>query len=190
MLNTSIAKNFDKSVAHMSSKSSVNTLSSSERSEDGKTGSFAFLTNASDFLRDEELSEEMFGPASLQVIAENEEDLYKIAEKLPGQITASVWGNDEDLSAYKNLVSYLQLKAGRIIINGVPTGVEVSPAMNHGGPYPATTDSKFTSVGTQSIYRFTRPMCFQNFPEQLLPAELRDENDLGIWRMVDGKMTH
>jgi alpha-ketoglutaric semialdehyde dehydrogenase len=190
MLNTSIAKNFDKSVAHMSSKSSVNTLSSSERSEDGKTGSFAFLTNASDFLRDEELSEEMFGPASLQVIAENEEDLYKIAEKLPGQITASVWGNDEDLSTYKNLVSYLQLKAGRIIINGVPTGVEVSPAMNHGGPYPATTDSKFTSVGTQSIYRFTRPMCFQNFPEQLLPAELRDENDLGIWRMVDGKMTH
>jgi NADP-dependent aldehyde dehydrogenase len=76
-----------------------------------------------------------------------------------------------------------------MVINGVPTGVEVTHAMNHGGPYPATTDSKFTSVGTQSIYRFTRPVCYQNFPQEQLPEELKDTNKLNIWRMINGELT-
>ena len=98
--------------------------------------------------------------------------MMKIAASLQGQLTATVWGTDNDLKSNIELVRLLELKAGRLIINGVPTGEEVTAAMNHGGPYPATTDSKFTSVGTQAIYRFTRPVCYQNFPEFLLPDEL------------------
>lgn len=189
MLNNAIAENFQKSAQRASEKSGVNTVTSNKKASVGQGAAYVFETTVSNFLNTDELQEEMFGPASVHVIAEQPGDLLRIAEELPGQLTASVWGTDDDLQEYKDLINYLQLKAGRIIINGVPTGVEVSPAMNHGGPYPATTDSKFTSVGTQSIYRFTRPVCFQNYPQQLLPAELRDENELGIWRMVNGSFT-
>ena len=83
----------------------------------------------------------------------------------------------------------LERKAGRLIVNGYPTGVEVCHAMVHGGPYPATSESRMTSVGTQAIYRFARPVCYQDFPQAALPDELKDENPLGIWRLVDGQFT-
>ncbi len=123
------------------------------------------------------------------MVAENKEQLIQIAERIPGQLTASVWANENDVAGFKNLFDILEEKAGRLMINNAPTGVEVTHAMIHGGPYPATTDSRTTSVGSQAIYRFTRPVCFQNFPKQLLPAELQNDNPLGIWRKVDGEMT-
>jgi NADP-dependent aldehyde dehydrogenase len=87
------------------------------------------------------------------------------------------------------LIATLERKAGRLIVNGYPTGVEVCHAMIHGGPYPATSDSRTTSVGSLAIYRFARPVCYQDFPQLALPDELKDENPLGIWRMVDGQFT-
>ena len=112
-----------------------------------------------------------------------------VARGLDGQLTATIHGTSADLAEYASLVSILEDKAGRLIVNGFPTGVEVCPSMQHGGPYPATTDSKTTSVGTAAIYRFARPVAYQNFPQSSLPVELRDANPRGIWRLVDGAMT-
>jgi NADP-dependent aldehyde dehydrogenase len=112
-----------------------------------------------------------------------------IALRLDGQLTATIHGTPGDLAEYASLISILSDKAGRLIVNGFPTGVEVCPSMQHGGPYPATTDSKTTSVGTAAIHRFARPVAYQNFPQSLLPVELQDANPRGIWRLVDGGMT-
>ena len=101
--------------------------------------------------------------------------------------TATILGTDEDLAQHRELVWLLEQKAGRLIFNGVPTGVEVAHAMVHGGPYPATSDSRFTSVGSLAIFRWARPVCFQNFPQALLPEELQDANPLGIRRLREGK---
>jgi NADP-dependent aldehyde dehydrogenase len=108
---------------------------------------------------------------------------------LDGHLTAAIHGTEEDLREAADLVAILEQKVGRIIFNGYPTGVEVSDAMVHGGPYPATSDARFTSVGTQAILRFARPVCFQNFPDEALPCELQRANPLGIWRRRDGQLT-
>ena len=136
------------------------------------------------------MHEEIFGPSSIHVTAGDKEELMKIAESLPGQLTITIWGTENDISNHSDLINYLELKAGRIIINGVPTGVEVTHAMMHGGPYPATTDSKFTSVGTTSIYRFTRPICYQNFNDKFLPDALQNNNPLSIIRMLNGEYSN
>jgi len=147
---------------------------------------YMFHTTADNFLSNGNLVHEVFGPASIHVTAATKEELFKIARKLPGQLTISIWGTEEDLSENTALVQELELKAGRIIFNNVPTGVEVTHAMVHGGPYPATTDSRSTSVGTTAIYRFTRAVCYQNSPQELLPDALKNENPLHIWRQVNG----
>ena len=107
----------------------------------------------------------------------------RVARQLDGQLTATIHGTPADLEEYASLVSILEHKAGRLIVNGFPTGVEVCPSMQHGGPYPATTDSRSTSVGTAAINRFARPVAYQNFPPSLLPPELQDANPRGIWRL-------
>ncbi len=150
---------------------------------------FMFTTSAQTFIANKDLHEEVFGPTSLHVTAKNKDELMKIAESLHGQLTITIWGTENDIANYHELINYLELKTGRLIINGVPTGVEVTHAMMHGGPYPATTDSKFTSVGTTAIYRFTRPVCYQNFSDTFLPAELKNENLLDIVRMINGEYT-
>jgi NADP-dependent aldehyde dehydrogenase len=109
------------------------------------------------------------------------------AEKLEGQLTATVHGTPDELPNYGDLLKILQMKAGRLVCNGFPTGVEVCHAMNHGGPYPATADGRSTSVGTRAIERFTRPVCYQNFPDTALPDALKESNPLGLFRLVDGK---
>lgn len=147
-----------------------------------------FVTNADEFLNDDNLQEEVFGPSSLFVETGDKAALYNIATHLQGQLTATIWGTDEDLQEYSDLIRILEDKAGRLLVNGVPTGVEVTAAMVHGGPYPATTDSRTTSVGTDAIYRFTRPVCYQNFPQFLLPDALKDANPLGITRMKNGQI--
>jgi NADP-dependent aldehyde dehydrogenase len=132
------------------------------------------------------LADEIFGPNTL-VVTGDKEDIKLIARGLDGHLTATVLGDEEDLSANRELIAILEQKAGRIIFNGFPTGVEVTHAMVHGGPYPSTSDPRFTSVGSLAIYRFARPVCFQNFPQAMLPYELQDGNPLGISRLRDGK---
>jgi len=144
-------------------------------------------TSAQEFFTSRIFENEVFGPSTLMVTAEKRSELFKIAENLQGHLTVTIWANEADLDKYADLIDILERKAGRLIINGFPTGVEVCPAMAHGGPFPATTDSRSTSVGTAAIFRFTRPVCYQNFPDSLLPDELKNNNPLNIRRMVDGK---
>lgn len=146
-----------------------------------------FTAKLEEFLAKPELADEIFGPDSLLVQCDGTEDYLKAARALDGHLTATILGDEEDLADNRELVQILEEKAGRLIFNAFPTGVEVCHAMVHGGPYPSTSDSRFTSVGTLAIYRFARPVCFQGFPHAMLPAELQDGNPLGIRRLVDGK---
>lgn len=134
-----------------------------------------------------ELADEIFGPDTLLVQCDSTADYIRAAQALDGHLTATILGDAEDLAANRELIRILEQKAGRLIFNGFPTGVEVGHAMVHGGPYPATSDSRFTSVGSLAIYRFARPVCFQGFPEAALPQELQDANPMGIRRLRDGK---
>ena len=145
--------------------------------------------DAARFLADRELREEIFGPVSIVVVANGAADLERVAEALSGQLTATIHGTADELREHSRLVDILQRKVGRLLFNGFPTGVEVGHAIHHGGPYPASSDSRSTSVGTASITRFARPVCFQNFPEESLPAALGGRNVLGIWRLVNGELT-
>jgi NADP-dependent aldehyde dehydrogenase len=131
-------------------------------------------------------SDEIFGPNAL-LISSDEIDMKLIARSFSGHLTATIFGDEDDLAANRELLDILEQKAGRLIFNGFPTGVEVSHAMVHGGPYPSTSDPRFTSVGSLAIYRFARPVCFQNFPQSQLPPELQDANPLGIRRLRDGR---
>jgi 2,5-dioxopentanoate dehydrogenase len=147
------------------------------------------LTDATRFLAEPELQEEVFGPASVLVAATSTDELEQVAAALEGQLTATIHGTEEELRQHSRLVEILERKVGRLIFNGLPTGVEVGHAMQHGGPYPASTDPRSTSVGSAAIFRFARPVCFQDFPQEVLPPALRDRNELGIWRLVDGELT-
>ena len=142
------------------------------------------------FLNNPTLHHEVFGPFSIVVQCESEQQLETIISNLEGQLTGTVISDDKEIVSYSNIVSALQNSVGRIIFNGVPTGVEVCPSMLHGGPYPASTDSRFTAVGVDSIKRFVRPFSFQDWPNNLLPDELKNENPLGISRLVNNKKTN
>jgi NADP-dependent aldehyde dehydrogenase len=148
-----------------------------------------FATGAQTFMRHPELGEELFGPSTVIVRCGSRDEMEAVARRLDGQLTATIHGTPADLADYASLISILADKAGRLIVNGFPTGVEVCPSMQHGGPYPATTDSKTTSVGTAAIHRFARPVAYQNFPQLSLPVELQNANPRRIWRLVDGEMT-
>ncbi len=144
--------------------------------------------DASTFIQNPALHEEVFGPFSLVVKCQNNAELEAVAASLKGQLTGTLMGETGELNTYSQLIAILQKKVGRLIFNGVPTGVEVCHSMHHGGPYPATTDGRFTSVGTAAIKRFARPLCLQNFPNDQLPDALKTANPLGIWRTVDGEL--
>ena len=133
-----------------------------------------------------ELDAEIFGPTTLLVRHSSRDQVLEIANSLEGHLTATIHGTDQDLRDFADLIDILETKVGRLIFNGFPTGVEVTPAMVHGGPYPSTSDGRSTSVGTQAIFRFARLVCYQSFPDAALPDELKETNPLGIWRMVDG----
>ncbi|MEX5504408.1 aldehyde dehydrogenase (NADP(+)) [Pseudomonas putida] len=132
------------------------------------------------------LQEEVFGPTTVVVEVADAEQLAEALRHLQGQLTATLIAEPDDLQAFASLVPLLERKAGRLLLNGYPTGVEVSDAMVHGGPYPATSDARGTSVGTLAIDRFLRPVCFQNYPDALLPDALKNANPLGIARLLDG----
>lgn len=145
--------------------------------------------HASEYLTNKLLHEEVFGPYSLLIRCEDMQQLTEVALSMEGQITSTLIATDDELEKNSALVRILMETCGRLVHNGVPTGVEVVNAMHHGGPYPATTDSRFTSVGSDAIKRFLRPVCFQNFPGHLLPEELKDENPLGLFRTVNDILT-
>lgn len=146
-----------------------------------------FSATVEQLIADPALADEIFGPDTLLVACASTHDYQRAADALEGHLTATILGTEQDLAEHRDLVGLLEQKAGRLIFNGVPTGVEVCSAMVHGGPYPSTSDARFTSVGSLAIYRFARPVCFQGFPQTLLPEELQDGNPLGIRRLVDGK---
>lgn len=153
-----------------------------------QAGAALFVTDADTFLGNDRLMDEVFGPSTLVVQCTSRSQMLAAAQQLEGQLTATIHGTPEDFSASTELLAALETKAGRLVCNGFPTGVEVCHAMTHGGPYPATADGRSTSVGTRAIERFVRPICYQNFPEAALPDELKDSNPLGLWRLADGQV--
>jgi alpha-ketoglutaric semialdehyde dehydrogenase len=168
---------------------SVAVLTADPQKAGYHVGPSLFETDAEAFLKNDKLAAEIFGPSTLLVRHSSREQLLNIARNLEGHLTATLHGTQADLREYADLIAILETRVGRVIFNGFPTGVEVCHAMVHGGPFPATSDGRSTSVGTQAIYRFTRLICYQNFPDAALPDELKNENPLGIWRLVDGRMT-
>jgi 2,5-dioxopentanoate dehydrogenase len=145
--------------------------------------------NADMFLKNPLLKEEVFGPYSLLVKCKDENEMLRVAESFDGQLTCSLLGTNEEVIQNSQLVEQLISICGRFVLNGIPTGVEVSKAMHHGGPFPATTDSRFTAVGADAIKRFARPFCYQNWSDELLPDELKNINPLGLARTVNGRLT-
>jgi len=190
MLTETICGNHHSGVAARKTNSAVKTLAEGSK---GSGGSYAapalFEVSGSEMLRSPELAHEIFGPSALVIRYSDRGELLALLNAVEGQLTATVHGTDADIAANTDLIAVLERKAGRLIVNGFPTGVEVCHAMVHGGPFPATSESRMTSVGTQAIYRFVRPVCYQDFPQAALPDELKNENPLGIWRLVDGEFT-
>lgn len=187
MLNAGIRLAYEGGVNKLSAEPGVEVLASGKENSEGYKGTaYLFESNVQKFIENNHLEEELFGPSTLMLSANNKNELLSAAKKLSGHLTATIHATEDDLKNYKELVEILELKVGRLIINGFPTGVEVCHSMVHGGPFPATTDSRSTSVGTMAITRFTRPVCYQDFPQFLLPDELKANNPLNIWRMVNG----
>ena len=188
MLADNIYHSYSEGVAHHLSVEGIEVLANGGNANGVNVAQPVLLkTNSKTFTSHPELAEEIFGPASVVIEARSKEEILAIAKNLSGHLTATVHGTDNDLINYKDLIDILEQKVGRVVINGFPTGVEVCHAMVHGGPFPATTDGRSTSVGTAAIQRFTRPVCYQGMPQQLLSDELKNENPLGIWRLVNGK---
>jgi NADP-dependent aldehyde dehydrogenase len=190
MLHGGICREFHADLSRVSELSGVTPLARSTAKPDpsktqGET--VALATDVASFRQHPGLADEVFGPFAIFIAAENLAELEEVARGLEGQLTATAHGTAEDLDDARHLLQILERKAGRLIINSFPTGVEVCPSMNHGGPYPATTDARFTSVGTAALARFVRPICYQDFPPSHLPDALRDENPLGLRRLVNGK---
>ena len=191
MLNAGVAKGYETRFQSAAGVKNVSVQQSAQAAEaqrtEGQPG--VIVSNAATWVANQTLHEEIFGPATVVVRCQSAAEVQACAEKLAGTLTATIHGNADELAANGALVDLLTRKAGRVIFNGFPTGVEVGYAMHHGGPYPATTDEKFTSVGSAAILRFARPVCYQNFPEALLPNELRNANPQGILRNIDGRLT-
>ncbi|MBP2301241.1 aldehyde dehydrogenase (NADP(+)) [Azospirillum picis] len=189
MLTPGIHAAYDSGVAALAGSTAVATLARGLAcSGPNQAQAALFATTAEQFLADAALQEEVFGAASLLIRCPDVATMRKVAERLEGQLTATLQMDAADAAAVAGLVPVLERKAGRLLANGWPTGVEVCHAMVHGGPFPATSDSRTTSVGTLAIRRFLRPVCYQDLPAELLPEALRDGNPLGIWRRVDGAL--
>jgi NADP-dependent aldehyde dehydrogenase len=192
MLTSGIREAFAENRRKITSVAGVTALATATGTPaDARTESAASVatTTARHFLTHPELAIEAFGPFTLIVVADTFEEFATCAAALEGQLTATLHGNAADLAEARGLIAVLEQKAGRIVVNSFPTGVEVCAAMHHGGPYPATTDVRFTSVGTAAIYRFARPVCYQGFADELLPPALQNANPLKLLRLVNGTPT-
>jgi NADP-dependent aldehyde dehydrogenase len=191
LLTKSIYSSYDSALAGRKNNTAVSLVAEAPKAAPAcgfAVGAALFETDADTFLSSD-LDAEIFGPTTLLVRHSKRDQILEIARSLEGQLTATIHGTAQDLHDFADLISILEGRVGRLVFNGFPTGVEVCPAMVHGGPYPSTSDGRSTSVGTRAIFRFTRPVCYQGFPDDALPEELKDSNRSGIWRMVDGQMT-
>lgn len=192
MLNRNIHKAYYDGVKAFQSAPEIFVLAKSSKeaaAERYEAQPVVHMVSASDFMSKKEFSEEIFGPASLLVICKDQAELQQALQSLEGQLTASIHASAGDVDALKPLVNIVADKAGRVIYGGYPTGVEVCHSMQHGGPFPATSDARATSVGSAAIYRFVRPVAYQSFPDHLLPQALQNGNPLNILRLIDGNWT-
>lgn len=191
MLHAGIAEQYAARRAHVLECKGVNLDEQSVLSEEPKNSLLGqptvAYTDAQTFLTSPLLSEEIFGPYTLLVRCRDKAELRQVIQNLDGQLTATMMATEADMNEHADIFDDLTQKTGRVVFNGVPTGVEVCSSMQHGGGFPATTDARFTSVGTGAIKRFVRPVCFQNVPDNFLPPELQYHNPLGIWRFIDNK---
>jgi 2,5-dioxopentanoate dehydrogenase len=190
MLHPGIADHFNSKCGAIKSHSGIKLLATTTTEADPNATQGQPLVleiTAAQFISDDTFRHEVFGPFAILVVAKDSTERDTAIAKLGGQLTATIYGDEAELSSAQPLVASLGGIAGRVIFNGVPTGVEVFHAMQHGGPYPASTDSRFTSVGTAALFRFVRPVSYQNAPQGLLPPALQDTNPLGIIRLVNGQ---
>ncbi|MFT5121639.1 MAG: alpha-ketoglutaric semialdehyde dehydrogenase [Verrucomicrobiales bacterium] len=188
MLHAGIATAYRAGLERLTGHAAVELLAS--HAGEGNEGGAAFMvTQAQALLDDPRLSEEVFGPSSLLGQCASRDEMLAMAESLEGHLTATLFGTDEELADYADLVAILERKVGRLIFNAFPTGVEVCPSMHHGGPYPATTNPMVTSVGTAAIKRFARPVCYQGWPESQLPQALQSANPRGLMRLVNASLS-
>ena len=190
MLTPDMKKAYDRGVQNTLGINQVEDFAKGLEEDSPNSGSpRIFKTSIENFMKNEALSEENFGPSSVMVEGSSKEDVLEAARNLKGHLTATVIGTAKDFAEYRALFDILEMKVGRVVVNGYPTGVEVCHSMVHGGPYPATTAPQSTSVGTNAMKRFVRPVCFQDYPNEILPEALQDENNTNIWRLVDGVLT-
>ncbi len=190
MLHSGIHNSYHKVLAQMLNQPGLEVVAqSSKEASEGEATPLITSVSGDDFLRNPHLTEEVFGPYSLAVVCHNTRQLMQALQSLKGQLTTTVIATEKDVADYNAVIELQQTLAGRILLNGAPTGVEVCASMVHGGPYPATSDARFTSVGTSAIKRWVRPLCYQNFTQPMLPDELKNENPLGIMRLVNDSYT-
>ncbi len=189
MLNERICDAYTRGVSSFTQVSGVEILAQGQANSTGegyRAQAYLLGTNSENFIAQDSIHEEVFGPASLLVKCKSSEEIPQVLAVLGGQLTGTLHGTQTELTQHPELIDILSRKVGRIVINAFPTGVEVCPSMVHGGPFPASSDSRFTAVGTAAIQRFQRPVCFQNFPDALLPDALKNNNPLQLTRLVDG----
>jgi alpha-ketoglutaric semialdehyde dehydrogenase len=189
MLTGGILRAYDAGIERFAANPAVTTLARGKAPEAGSRRAQAvlFRVSAKSLLADHTLADEVFGPCSVLVECADADELRKVLNRIEGQLTITLHLDDADQPAAQALLPILERKAGRILANGFPTGVEVCDAMVHGGPFPATSDGRSTSVGTAAIERYMRPVCYQNLPAALLPEALRDANPLGVHRRFAGR---
>ena len=190
MLSAGICDNYRRGVEQLQASGLVELVAESPASDAPSTGAAAlFRCGVRTFLANPQLIDENFGPSTILVECESDEDFEAVAASLEGHLTATIHGSAEDIADHLKLFRLLERRVGRLVCNGFPTGVEVCASMQHGGPYPATTDSRITSIGGGAIMRFVRPLCYQDVPNAVLPGALQHDNPLNLWRMVDGDWT-
>lgn len=189
MLTEGINKNYISTREKIASQSHVEVLYAAPADGSWEAQPTLACTTAATFVGSPDLHHEVFGPFSMLVLCEEHKDMLAVANSLEGQLTTTILCKEDSAQQHLPLIDVLREKTGRLLFNGVPTGVEVGYAMHHGGPFPAASTPMYTSVGTDAILRFVRPICLQNTPEGILPPELKNKNPLGIWRMVNGRQS-
>lgn len=192
MLHDGIHGAYNSGVAERLERAGLELVGQSANSADsarGEAAAYLFATTQEGLLADPTLFEELFGPVSTLVSCSDPSDFVEVAERLEGSLSATIHGTEEDLANHRELIAVLRRKVGRLIFNGYPVGLEICHSIHHGGPFPATTHSHFTSIGTRAMHRFVRPVCYQDWPDSFLPMELQNANPRGILRLLDGERT-